>query len=218
MRQPTEHAVHVDSTCSRSQGRARNRYGLPRRAPTGQICTVAGDLLGEPRAAGALDASLAVEVHQVAYGDGFLEVALLFDEPALARAEGEGLVLQGTLAPAVAHRAVEGMVDQQELEDAVLGLLHLLGGGDHLHAVCRGHEAGGLEREAARSLDLHEAHAAHADRLHARVPAEARDVDASPLGSGDDHLAGTGLDRAAVDGDGQRFFRLVCLLAHRNGH
>ena len=40
MRQPTEHVVQVLSTCSRSHGRALNRYGLAVRAPTGQICTV----------------------------------------------------------------------------------------------------------------------------------------------------------------------------------
>ena len=40
MRQPTEQPVQVDSTTSRSHGRALNRYGLAVRAPTGQICTV----------------------------------------------------------------------------------------------------------------------------------------------------------------------------------
>src|SRR3954470_2711273 len=39
-RQPTAHWVHVDSTCSRSHGRARKREGLASKAPTGQICTV----------------------------------------------------------------------------------------------------------------------------------------------------------------------------------
>ena len=40
MRQPTEHVVHVLSTCSRSHGRALKRYGVAVSAPTGQICTV----------------------------------------------------------------------------------------------------------------------------------------------------------------------------------
>src|SRR5206468_2639256 len=39
-RQPTEHDVHVDSTFSRSHGRALNRNGFAVSAPTGQICTV----------------------------------------------------------------------------------------------------------------------------------------------------------------------------------
>src|SRR5215213_6016409 len=40
MRQPTEQPVHVDSTSSRSHGRALKRYGVAVNAPTGQICTV----------------------------------------------------------------------------------------------------------------------------------------------------------------------------------
>src|SRR3546814_13982198 len=39
-RQPTEHEVQVDSTWSRSQGRALNRQARDVRAPTGQIWTV----------------------------------------------------------------------------------------------------------------------------------------------------------------------------------
>ena len=37
VRQPTEHVVHVLSRCSRSHGRALNRYGCAVSAPTGQI-------------------------------------------------------------------------------------------------------------------------------------------------------------------------------------
>ena len=36
-RQPTAHPVQVDSTCSKSHGRAANRYGVAVKAPTGQI-------------------------------------------------------------------------------------------------------------------------------------------------------------------------------------
>ncbi len=39
-RHPTAQVVQVDSTWSRSQGRAANRYGAAVRAPTGQIWTV----------------------------------------------------------------------------------------------------------------------------------------------------------------------------------
>ena len=93
-------------------------------APHGEVdLRVAGDLVGEAGAAGALDAALAVEQDQVGEGDRLLPVPLLLDEAGLARAEGEGLVLQGALAALVAHRAVERVVDEQELEHAVLGLL-----------------------------------------------------------------------------------------------
>src|SRR5205823_11187431 len=113
---------------------------------------ISGYLVGEARAASALDAALAIEQHEIADGDGLLEVALLFDEAALAGAEGKRLVLQRALAAPVAHRAVEGVVDQQELEDAVLGLLHVLGVGDDLHAVGRIDEARRLQSEPAWAL------------------------------------------------------------------
>jgi hypothetical protein len=100
-RHPTEHVVHVLSTCSRSHGRALNRYGLAVSAPTGQICTVlplkydangssgnvltcglvaavdevdqrvAGHLVGEAGAAVAEDAALAVEETRSLIGIGF---------------------------------------------------------------------------------------------------------------------------------------------------
>ena len=54
-------------------------------------------------------------------------MALLLDEPRLAGTERERLVLQRALAAAVADRAVERVVDQQELEDAVLRSLHRVG-------------------------------------------------------------------------------------------
>ena len=50
--------------------------------------------------------------------------------------------------------------------------------------------AGRLQRGAARSRDLDEAHPAHPDRLHPRVVAEAGDEDAGALGGVDDELAG----------------------------
>ena len=86
---------------------------------------IAGDLVGEAGAAAALDAALAVEQHEVADRDRLLEVPLLLDEARLAGTERERLVLQRALAAAVAHRAVERVVDQQELEHAVLDLLHV---------------------------------------------------------------------------------------------
>src|SRR5581483_10799664 len=62
---------------------------------------VAGHLVGETRAAVALDAPLAVEVHEVGEGDRLLEVTLLLDEARLAGTEREGLVLQRALATLV---------------------------------------------------------------------------------------------------------------------
>ena len=159
-------------------------------APSGEVdLRLAGHVGGEAGAAGALNAALAVEQDEVRDGDGLLEVALLLNEAGLARAVGQGLVLQRALAALVAHRAVERVVGQQELEHAVLGLLHLLRGGVDDHAVAGLDEAGRLQRGAARALHLDQAHAAHADGLHARVVAEARDVGPGPLRRGDQQLA-----------------------------
>ena len=193
-------------------------------APTGQICTVlpekyesngslgevehlhavaavdevdqrvARDLVGEARAAAALDAALAVEQHEIAERDRLLEVALLLDEARLAGAERERLVLQRALAAAVAHRAVERVVDEQELEHAVLDRLHRRRSA--CARPCRRRPAWCTRAEAAHALDLDEAHAAHADRLHALVPAEARDVDAVLLRGLDQQLAGRRLNLA----------------------
>ena len=161
---------------------------------------VAGDLGREPGAAAALDAALAVEQHEVADRHRLLEVALLLDEARLAGTEREGLVLQRALAAAVAHRAVERVVDQQELEDAVLHRLHVGRLRVDDHAV--GHRRRARDLHAAHALDLDQAHAAHADRLHALVPAEARDVGAVLLRDLDEQLTARRLHLLAVDGDG----------------
>src|SRR5690606_38069771 len=83
---------------------------------------VAGDLLGEPDAAGALDAPLAVQQHLGGdvdrLGEGPLDVAVAGVRPA----GGHGLVLQRALPALVAHRAVERVVDQEELHDPRLCL------------------------------------------------------------------------------------------------
>ena len=84
---------------------------------------IAGDLVGEAGAAVAQDAALAVEQHEVADRDRLLEVPLLLDVAALAGAVAERLVLQRALAALVADRAVERVVGEQQLEDALLGPL-----------------------------------------------------------------------------------------------
>ncbi len=84
---------------------------------------VAGHLLAEAGATVAEDAPLAVEQHERGDLDRLGEVALLLDEAALARTEAEGLVLERALAALVADRAVERVVDEEELEHPVLGLL-----------------------------------------------------------------------------------------------
>ena len=169
------------------------------------------NLLSEAGAAAALDAALAVEEHELGDGDGLLEVALLLDEAGLSRTVDQGLVLQRALAALVADRAVERVVGEQQLKDAVLGLLHLLGLGDDDHAVAHPDEAGRSQGGAPRALDLDQAHATDPDGLHAGVVAEAWDVGPRPLRRGDDHLALARRDLSAIEREADR---AVVLLRH----
>ncbi len=165
---------------------------------------VAGDLFREPGAAVAQDAALAVEEDVVVDRDGLFEVALLFDEAGLAGPIGHRLILERALAALVADRAIEGMVDEQELEDAVLGLLGDVGLGVDHHVVADGQHATGLQRRTATGVDLDDAHPAHTDRLHPRVVAESGDVDPGVLACVDQQRTRLGGDGLAVDrhGDG----------------
>ena len=133
---------------------------------------------------------------------GLANVALGLGEPGLALAVGHGLVLQRALAALVAHRAVERVVDEQQLHHAAL---RLLGdrrgqlGADH-HALGAGRGARGQRLELA--LDLDQALPAGADRVEQRVVAEPRYLDAEQLGGPDHQRALGDGDLEAVDGDG----------------
>ncbi len=188
-----------------AEGLVGERLHLGAVAPVGELDQrVAGDLLGEPRAAGAQDAPLPVQVHQVGDGDRFFEMALLFHEAALARPVAHCLVLEGALPAAVAHRAVERVVDEEELEDAFLSLLDRGAGGVHHHALGDAGGAGGGHDRAPGRLQLDETHAAHSHRVHPRMPAEVGDIGAVLDGRLDDQLAGGNLDRTAIDSDVHR--------------
>ena len=124
---------------------------------------VLGHLLGEAHAAVTEDAALAVDGHQRAQLQRLLEVALGLDVARLAAAPAVGDVLQRALAALVAHRAVQRVVDQQELHHRLLRLLDAVGGGVHHHALADGRGARGLQLGDA--LDLDQAHAAGAHGL-----------------------------------------------------
>ena len=155
---------------------------------------IAADLVGEPGASGAEDAPLAVEEDQVGDGDRLLVVALDLDEAALARAVGEGLVLEWAFPTLVAHRAIEGVIGEKELEDPLLCLLHrVVPGVDH-HPVGDVVGARRHQHRATRPLHLDQAHSAHPDRVHPLVPAETRDVGPVVLCGLDQQRAGGGPD------------------------
>ena len=174
---------------------------------------VAGDLGGEAGAARAQHATLPVEQHLGGdvdrLGEGPLEAAGL-EEPGLAAAVGHGLVLQRALAALVAHRAVERVVDQQELHDPLLCLVGDLAGdlGVDDHALGDRQGAGRLRlgepAAVARVGDVDQALSTGTDGRQQGVVAEPRDLDTDLLG-GPDHqsvLGDTELD--AVDGQRHR--------------
>jgi len=124
------------------------------------------------------------------------------DEPRLPWTVGHGQVLQRALAALVTHRAVEWMAGQDELKNVVPPGNHLLGCRTDDHAVIGGLRAGRLQlgkpphnRRAifvqlwlaglavhGNAAQLHQAHAAHADRLHFGMVTEDRDIRPEHLG------------------------------------
>src|ERR1700722_5883122 len=177
---------------------------------------VAGDLVGEPGAPRAQDAALAVEEYLGGDVDRLGERAFDVVEPGIGAAVGHCLVLQRALTALVAHRAVERVVDQQQLHHPVLSLVGRFGAelGAHHHVV--GHRDGARRHRFALALDLDQALAAGADRIQQRVVAEPGDLNADQL-SGADHQSAFGnADFGAVYGQRHQF-RLSNLLPGVSG-
>ena len=121
------------------------------------------DLLHETDASRAQDAAIAVQ-HQRRTEIDVRFHALSVEHPprkihaALGRTEGIGIILEGTLAALVAHRAVERVIDKQELEHAGACF-------DHLRHLRENHHSVRTKRRTRRLqlghlLDLDDADAA----------------------------------------------------------
>src|SRR5207249_8980507 len=104
-----------------------------RAAVGGDELAVLRDALAEARAAVTEDAALAVERDGGRDRDRLLEGELFEAHPRVAGPVAEGEVLQRALAALVADRAVERMVDENELERLVLAGGRLLGAARRLH-------------------------------------------------------------------------------------
>ena len=147
-------------------------------APGGAELLDAGDLGHESDAARAVDAARHVGLDQRA------EIlvghrALVLGEARPVETVGHRLVLQVALAALVADRAIERVVDEQELHHPLARFLdHRRVGADD-HAVADRHRTGrdGL----GRALHLDQAHAAIAGDRQALVIAEARNLHAGLL-------------------------------------
>ena len=131
------------------------------------------------------------------------------------RAEAVGEVLQRALAALVADRAVQRVVDEQELEDARPGLDHLGRVGVDDHALGRDDRARHLELR--HLLDLHEADAARAVHAKAGVVAVVGQPDAGLDGGLQDGLALRDGELTAVDREGDGIHSLPILADRPRG-
>ena len=164
---------------------------------------VLGHLLAEPDAPIAEDAALTVDLDQGRERKRLLEVALGVGEAALSRAPAHRDVLERALAALVAHRAIERVVDEQELDNRLLSHLHAIGPRVHHHPVADRRRACSLQLRDP--LDLDQAHAARADRVaELRLVAEHRDLDVPQLCGVDEHRSLRRRHLDAVDDEGGR--------------
>ena len=133
---------------------------------------------------------------------GLGKVRLMSEKRVSHAAVGHRLVLQRAFAALVADRAVQRVVDQQQLHHAVLGLVGGLRGvlGAHHHALGDGDGAAG--HRLALALDLDQALPARADRVEQRVVAEPRDLHAQQFGGANHQRALGNRHLDVVDDDG----------------
>ena len=147
----------------------------------------AGQLLAKAHAAGAVDAAAHL-FHRDQRADVLVEDDTFFFVVARARgAVADREVLQLALATLVADRAIERVVDEQELHHALLGLKCLRAPGAHDHAL-RDRRGAGRHR-LRRLFDVDQAHAAVRCDAELLVVAEVRDVGAGVVGGMHDHAA-----------------------------
>ncbi len=190
-RRQSPHRTELDDVAA-ERGDVRvavERADIGRRAALVQHeLIVLGDLLRVAHAAVAEDAALAVDRDQRRQLERLLEVALGLDEAARPGSPAVGDVLQRALAALVADRAVERVIDEQELDHRALGLVHALRLRVDDHPVADRRRARRLQLRDA--LDLDQAHAAGADGLaEFGVVTEDRDLDVAVLGAVDQHHA-----------------------------
>ena len=155
------------------------------------------NFLPKTHAAGALDAAAHL-LHRDERSDVLVEHHALFLVVARSGAAvAHGQILQLALPALIANRAIQWVIDEQELHHRLLRLQRLVGLGAHDHALRdrRGagwHGLGGL-------LHIHQTHAAIGRDGQFLVVAEVRNVGARLVGRMHDHAAFGHFDLLAVD-------------------
>ncbi len=157
----------------------------------------AGHFLAEAHAAGAVDAAAHL-FHRDQRPDVLVQDdALVFGVARGRAAVANRQVLQLAFAALIADRAIERMVDQQELHHRLLRLDGLFALGAHDHAVGRRRRAG--RHRLGCLLDIDQAHAAVGRDREFLVIAEVRDRDACCIGRVHHHAALGHADLLAVE-------------------
>ena len=158
-----------------------------------------GDILHEAHAARAENAAVRdVKDIGTEIFDGIETLGILAVASAAASLL-EDEVLQLAFARLIADGAVEGMINQQEFEDALTRAFR--GRGLRLHNNSFGDGRGTGDLELGRLLDLDEAHAAYTRDLQAWMVAVVRDEDARLLRRFNDQRPGRHAHRGAVDSE-----------------
>ena len=122
---------------------------------------------------------------------------LVFLEPAAVEAISHRLVLQIAFATLIADRAIERVIDQQELHHPLLCLDRLGRVGENDHAVGCRHCA--RRDRLWRFLHLHETHPAISGDREPLMVAKVGNLDPRMFAGLQDRVAGRHLDVAAVD-------------------
>src|ERR1035437_8342952 len=144
----------------------------------------------------AQNAARTVEVHHRRPLLFFL-VVLGLRELGFGGAVGKRHVLQFAFAAGVAHRAIQRVVAEYQLQHRLAGLTHFIAVGGDDHALGHGRGAGGLQLR--HLFDLHDAHAASALQRKSGVVTERRNFNAHALASLDQQRARGSRDLLSVD-------------------
>jgi len=161
----------------------------------------AGDFLPEAHAAAAMDATRHIGGDQraeVLVAHHALDFLVARRRAAIAHRQ----ILQRAFAALIADRAVERMVDEQELHHTFLRIDRVFRAGVHLHAV--GHRCGAGRQRLGRLFHLHQTHAAAGGDGEFLVITEMRDRDAGLIRRIHDGVATFDLERAAINFDIKR--------------
>ncbi len=166
----------------------------------------AADLGGEADAARALDAAVHRGLDQRAQ-IFVLDRALVLGKAAGVDAIAHRLVLQVALAALIADRAIQRMVDQQELHHAFARLLHHRRARGDFRRLALGagpaiaHAPGAACDRLRAALHLDQAHPAIAGDRQPLVVAEARNLGARRLARLQQRVLGRHIDLFAIDDD-----------------